>query len=264
MFGFQDVCLSSLLYRGFEDIFEQGCIEERRWLQMEASNIISKIEAFCKGQNISTDRILVITIQRNRTTDVCSLIIDFKRKDLLPNYPLELYEPCHEMKVADFKISYASNLMPSTRLPYQFETDVAAGYNENRVRPSPLQHINTFVLRDFFQAVSMVQPKDSKMHTPSMKTNSFSEKLVSSNEAGLKLPSLRTKTDWQGERGLENGRDAQKEKIGGSFDCLHMQSENAGDDSCRSCGRCRLLSVLSRGFTGESQNSAATWYQPGW
>eukprot|EP00808_Paulinella_micropora_P016329 g45855.t1 len=93
-------------------------------LKMEAKDIVSQLDSFRKIRNISTEGILAVTIQRNRTAAFCSVMIDFKAKKLLPNYPAELCNSYKETKVGDFNVCYAANLQAiavPTKAPYEFE-----------------------------------------------------------------------------------------------------------------------------------------------
>ena len=78
--------------------------------------IISGLRSFCQSNAISTSGILVITIQRNRCTDFCSLILDFDREKLYPNYPIELCTSYKETKKGSFNVCYKDNCQFAPRL----------------------------------------------------------------------------------------------------------------------------------------------------
>jgi len=70
--------------------------------------IIEELAKFCEKLNISTEGVLVINIQRNRTTQFSTLIVDFEKRETLPVYPQALqYE---EKTIKDFLICYSQNL----------------------------------------------------------------------------------------------------------------------------------------------------------
>jgi hypothetical protein len=55
------------------------------------TNIISKLKLFAQKQNISSEGVLAITIQKNKSTEFSSLIVDFEHSDILTHYPKGLW-----------------------------------------------------------------------------------------------------------------------------------------------------------------------------
>eukprot|EP00930_Biecheleria_cincta_P030154 TRINITY_DN20913_c0_g1_i1.p1 TRINITY_DN20913_c0_g1~~TRINITY_DN20913_c0_g1_i1.p1 ORF type:complete len:247 (+),score=31.22 TRINITY_DN20913_c0_g1_i1:366-1106(+) len=79
------------------------------------TDLIQRFEAFCKIKRISTDGILAVTIQRNRTTEFSSLIINWDTMSTSPNNPMEFLKDYKELKVAGsaFLVCFNDNLDPS-------------------------------------------------------------------------------------------------------------------------------------------------------
>ncbi|EFA82475.1 hypothetical protein PPL_04900 [Heterostelium album PN500] len=77
---------------------------------MDNSEIIKNLRNFCSSKGISTNGVLVITIQNNWTTSFSSLIVDFNSNELLPNYPAELLTNYNEKRLGDLLICYKSDL----------------------------------------------------------------------------------------------------------------------------------------------------------
>src|SRR5689334_9738866 len=73
-------------------------------------SIINRLRTFCQSNNISTSRVLVITIQKNRTSNFTTLIVDFDNDSLLPNYPAELLTSYNEKKFGDFLVCYRDDM----------------------------------------------------------------------------------------------------------------------------------------------------------
>ncbi|KAF2077048.1 hypothetical protein CYY_001680 [Polysphondylium violaceum] len=90
---------------------------------MEEQTIIQNIKQYCQKNGIKTNKILVITIQENRGTSFCSLIVDFEKEKLLENYPAELLNAYKEKREGDYLICYLENLDEIKNLQPQSSVD---------------------------------------------------------------------------------------------------------------------------------------------
>jgi len=73
--------------------------------------IIEELVKFCEKLKISTEGVLVINIQRNRTTQFSALIVDFEKREMLPVYPqTDDALPYEEKTIKDFLICCSQNL----------------------------------------------------------------------------------------------------------------------------------------------------------
>ncbi len=72
--------------------------------------IFQQLQHFCLANSIKTEQVLAITIQKNRTTDYSSLIVDFENAQLLPNYPIEIMDDYKEKVFGDFLVCYKEGL----------------------------------------------------------------------------------------------------------------------------------------------------------
>ena len=88
---------------------------------MDNTEVISGLRIFCHSHGISTNGILVITIQRDFQTEFCSFIVDFNGEKLLTNYPSEL-KNYREIKKRGFNVCFKEDC---TFTPGQTSTPVS-------------------------------------------------------------------------------------------------------------------------------------------
>jgi len=86
-------------------------VSESKELDSASTGNIDKLLKFCQEQNISTKCVLMITIQKNRTDQFSSFVVDLQNRETFPVYP-QPSEPFRyqEKKVNDFNICYYENL----------------------------------------------------------------------------------------------------------------------------------------------------------
>lgn len=75
-------------------------------------DLLRRLKYICTAVGISTIGVLAITIQRNRTTEFSSLIVNWDAMCILPNYPIEFLTDYKELKVASgtFLLCFKENL----------------------------------------------------------------------------------------------------------------------------------------------------------
>lgn len=79
-------------------------------MEPSTKEIIRRIHAYCAQAGIATSKVLAITIQRNRTTEFSSLIVDFEAELLLPIYPVEKLSDYKEKACGEFLVCYRDDL----------------------------------------------------------------------------------------------------------------------------------------------------------
>jgi len=86
-------------------------VSESKELDSASTGNIDKLLKFCQEQNISTKCVLMITIQKNRTDQFSSFVVDLQSRDIFPVYP-QPNEPLsyQEKQVNGFNICYHENL----------------------------------------------------------------------------------------------------------------------------------------------------------
>ena len=73
---------------------------------------IESLKAVCAARNIRTDKVLVMTVQRDRTGEFFSLVADFTRDQLLDVYPAEFLTAYKELRIGDLNVCYNDSLPP--------------------------------------------------------------------------------------------------------------------------------------------------------
>lgn len=63
--------------------------------------MLARLRRFCEARGINTDRVTVLTVQRNRTSSFFSLVIDWQADKLLKLYPAEALVSYKEIVVKD-------------------------------------------------------------------------------------------------------------------------------------------------------------------
>lgn len=79
-------------------------------MESDNNSIIARLQAFCKQHHIDTNNVLAITIQKNRTTEYTSLIVNFENGSLLTHYPVDALVKYKEIQIGDFLVCYQDNL----------------------------------------------------------------------------------------------------------------------------------------------------------
>ena len=72
-----------------------------------------KVKQVCEKLSIPMEHVLVLTVQKNWTTQFFSVCVDFDKKDVLKLYGSELQSMHKEMKYQGFNIEYATGLPPT-------------------------------------------------------------------------------------------------------------------------------------------------------
>ena len=91
--------------------------------------VIDELRRVCEANNIAMTRLGLFTFQKNRTTEFCSIVVDWDSNQLLTNYPIELL----------------NNKYNELRLP----GNVLLCYKTDLPRPAPTgasstENVNTF------------------------------------------------------------------------------------------------------------------------
>jgi len=114
--------------------------------------IIEELIKFCEKRKISTEGVLFITFQKNRTTQFSTLIVDFEKRETLPVYPqAEDVLPYKEFMVKDFSICYSANLkrpvVSATAVPTVCESPPFCCSDIIPYKPTVLQSANENVFK---------------------------------------------------------------------------------------------------------------------
>lgn len=75
-----------------------------------ANRRVNLYRAYCKARDIPTTGVLAITVQKNRTTEFSSAIIDFEHEEVLSHYPADKLDNYNEKTEGDFLVAYLANL----------------------------------------------------------------------------------------------------------------------------------------------------------
>lgn len=65
---------------------------------------------YCKARGIPTTGVLAMTVQKNRTSNFSSAIIDFENEMILSHYPADELSSYKETSEGSFLVSYLANL----------------------------------------------------------------------------------------------------------------------------------------------------------
>lgn len=72
-----------------------------------------KVKQICEKLCIPMSHIVVLTVQKNWTTDFFSVVVDFDTKTIIPLFGAEISSGYKEMKFGDFNIEYQTDLLSS-------------------------------------------------------------------------------------------------------------------------------------------------------
>lgn len=90
---------------------------------------VDNCRRFCERHGLSTRGVLALTAQVNRTTEFCSILLDFERGDLLDVYPAEFIAAAgyKEMRLGELLVCYADGLprLQAAPLPSDAERKAA-------------------------------------------------------------------------------------------------------------------------------------------
>ena len=78
--------------------------------ETDEATLIERLRDFCVSKDISTDGALAITIQKNRSTEYASLVVDFTTDTLAPNYPVAFGQRYREGKTGEYLYAYHEGL----------------------------------------------------------------------------------------------------------------------------------------------------------
>ena len=82
-------------------------------IHVNEEEIVEGVVKWCDSKSITKEGILILTVQRNRSTEFASVVVDFESLKLVPNYFMET--DYNEMVVDDFLVCYKSGLkLPSS------------------------------------------------------------------------------------------------------------------------------------------------------
>lgn len=76
----------------------------------KSNDKLSRFKEFCNSNGISTQNILAITVQINRTSTFSSMIIDWESNKVIENYPIQFLTEYKEKRIGEYMISYKSDL----------------------------------------------------------------------------------------------------------------------------------------------------------
>ena len=77
---------------------------------MDNSKLWEEMKKWCQPRGIRTDGVLVMTVQRNRSTQFASLVLDMEVGRVLPNYPMELLASYDETRSGEYLVCYKAGL----------------------------------------------------------------------------------------------------------------------------------------------------------
>jgi hypothetical protein len=106
---------------------------------MEPDAIVRGLERWCDQHQVAKDGVLVITIQRNRTTEFASVVADLSSGTILANYPAEVLTKYDEMRAGDLLVCYKAGLalpdVSTAPTPTSTPTDGPFGFPPSELIP---------------------------------------------------------------------------------------------------------------------------------
>ena len=125
---------------------------------MDDDAIVKGLTSWCDHNQVRTDGVLVLTVQKNRTTEFASVVVDMDSGKLHPNFPAELLTSYEETRAGDLLVCYKAGLS----LPAMFTMNTSSIHSSPSDGPfgcspselSPYKHRRTAHDRAFEGFVS--------------------------------------------------------------------------------------------------------------